>query len=191
MIVLITWLAGIDKTVFIFINSTIANPVTDFIMPLITLDLHLKIFYGVCLAILLWKGDRRMRFAIIFSVITLAICDQLSSAVIKPLIERPRPCWTMEVHLLVSCGAGFSMPSSHAANFFGQAYFFKKVAPSFTKFLIPLAILVALSRVFVGVHYPADIIIGAALGTLVGYSAGYVFMKIKYFQNSSSNLPEI
>ena len=53
MIEIIAWLAGIDKAVFIFINTTIANPVTDFIMPLITLDLHLKIFYGVCLAGLL------------------------------------------------------------------------------------------------------------------------------------------
>ncbi len=190
MIDLIIWLVEIDTAVFIFINSTIANPVTDFIMPLITLDLHLKIFYGVCLAVILWKGDRRLWFAVLFSLITVTICDQLSSTVLKPLIERPRPCWgpswDMEVRLLVNCGAGFSMPSSHAANLFGQAYFFRTVAPSSTKYLIPLAILVALSRVFVGVHYPADILFGAAVGTLSGYGVGYIFVRIKYFSRSKS-----
>jgi undecaprenyl-diphosphatase len=182
MIEFFTWLAGIDKAVFLFINITIANPVTDFIMPLVTLDLHLQIFYGVCLVGLLWKGDRRIRYALIFSIITLTLTDQIASSILKPLFERARPCWDMDVHLLVGCGSGFSMPSSHAANLFGQAYFFKRVAPSSAKFLIPLAILVALSRVFVGVHYPSDIIIGAALGTLVGYGTGYVFMRIRYFQ---------
>jgi membrane-associated phospholipid phosphatase len=198
MIEMIAWLAGVDKAVFIFINMTIANPVTDFIMPIVTLDLHLKIFYVVCIGGLLWRGDRRLRFAVIFSIITLTLTDQIASSIVKPLFERTRPCWDMDVHLLVRCGAGFSMPSSHAANLFGQAYLFKKIAPSSAKFLIPFAILVALSRVFVGVHYPADIIIGAALGTLVGYGMGYLFLKIKYFRNtnvseneSSSNLSEI
>ncbi len=70
------------------------------------------------------------------------------------------------------------MPSSHAANLFGQAYFFRSVVPSSAKYLIPLAIVVALSRVFVGVHYPADILIGAALGTLAGAGAGLAFIRI-------------
>jgi len=186
MIELIAWLGEIDTVVFLFINSTISNPVTDFVMPLITIDLHLKIFYGTCLVLLLWKGDRRLRFAVLFSLITVTICDQLSSSIIKPLIERPRPCWDMEVHLLVNCGAGFSMPSSHAANLFGQAYFFRTVAPISARYLIPLAIFVALSRVFVGVHYPADILIGAALGTLSGYGVGYLFERIEYFRRSKS-----
>jgi undecaprenyl-diphosphatase len=178
MLDLIAWLIGIDTAAFHFINFTIANPVTDFVMPLITTDLHLKMFYGLCLALILWRGDRRLRIAIIFSLITVAITDQLSSSVLKPLIARPRPCLEMEVHLLVGCGSGYAMPSSHAANLFGQAYFFRSVAPSSTKYLIPLAIVVALSRVFVGVHYPADIIIGAALGTLAGAGAGLAFTRI-------------
>ena len=184
MLEMIAFLEVIDSTLFYFINVTLANPVTDFFMPLVTLDLHLKIFFGVALFLILWKGDRRLRLAVIFSLLTVTLTDQLSSAVIKPLIERPRPCWgisDLQVHLLVNCGSGFSMPSSHAANLFGQAYFFRLIKPSTAKFLIPLAIVVSLSRVFVGVHYPADILIGAALGTLVGYGVGKIFTKIKYF----------
>ncbi|MEW5925434.1 MAG: phosphatase PAP2 family protein, partial [Candidatus Zixiibacteriota bacterium] len=175
MIELIQWLGSIDRSVFFFINTTIANPVTDFIMPLVTTDLHLKIFYGIILAIILWKSDKRLRLAVIASLIVVTISDQLSSAVLKPLFERPRPCWNMEVHLLVGCGSGFSMPSSHAANLFGQAYLFREIARPSAKYLIPLAIVVALSRVFVGVHYPADILVGASLGTIAGWATGIGF----------------
>nr|MBN2276568.1 phosphatase PAP2 family protein [candidate division Zixibacteria bacterium] len=178
MLDFIAWLGQMDTALFHFINTTLSNPVTDIIMPFVTLDLHLKIFYAFCLAVILWKGDKRLRLAVIFSLIVLAISDQLSSAVLKPLLERVRPCHTMEVHLLVGCGSGFSMPSSHAANLFGQAYLFRAITPESSKLLIPLAILVALSRVFVGVHYPGDLLVGAALGTLAGFGTGWLFIAI-------------
>jgi membrane-associated phospholipid phosphatase len=172
------WLNGLDHSIFIFINQSLANPVTDFLMPLVTIDLHLKIFYALCLAVILWKGDKRLRYAILFSILTVVLSDLLSSAVLKPLFARPRPCHELEVYLLVPCGAGFSFPSSHAANLFGQAFLFRTIAPTTTKYLIPLAIVVALSRVFVGVHYPFDILCGAALGTLVGYGVAQIFIRV-------------
>lgn len=177
MLEIMNWLISIDKTTFLFINQSLANPATDSIMPFITADLNLKIFYGFCLFIILWKGDKRLRFAVIASLITVAISDQLSSSVLKPLFARPRPCQDLEVHLLVACGSGFSMPSSHAANLFGQAFLFRSINPGSAKYLIPLAIVVALSRVFVGVHYPFDIIAGAALGTLVGFGLSQIYVK--------------
>lgn len=185
MLELIAWLGSIDRALFFFINTTIANPVTDFLMPLVTADLHLKIFFGLCLITILWKGDKRLRIAVIFSLIVVTITDQLSSTVLKHMIERPRPCHIMDVHLLVGCGSGFSMPSSHAANLFGQAYFFREIARPSAKFLIPLAIIVALSRVFVGVHYPADILVGAAVGTLSGWAvgAGYNYIYSRWFKS--------
>jgi len=177
MLEIVKWLASLDKTILLLINQSLANPVTDSIMPFITADLHLKIFYGFCLFMILWKGDKRLRFAVIASLITVAISDQLSSSVLKPLFARPRPCRDLEVHLLVACGSGFSLPSSHAANLFGQAFLFRTIAPKSAKYLIPPAVVVALSRVFVGVHYPFDIIVGAALGTLVGFGISQIFIR--------------
>jgi membrane-associated phospholipid phosphatase len=167
-----------DYTVFQFINQGLANPVTDFIMPLVTTDLNLKIFYAFCIFLLVWKGDRRLRYAIIFSLITIAATDLINSAVLKPLFERPRPCHSFTVHLLVPCGAGLSFPSSHAANLFGQAFLFRIIKPSLTKYLIPLAIIVALSRVFVGVHYPLDILVGAAVGIIIGHAVALLYLKL-------------
>ncbi|MEW6015444.1 MAG: phosphatase PAP2 family protein [Candidatus Zixiibacteriota bacterium] len=170
-------LVALDKTIFRFVNQSLANPVTDVFMPFITTDLHLKIFYGVCLFLILWKGDRRLRWAVLGSLVVVTLSDQLSSAILKPLVGRLRPCKVMEVHLLVGCGSGFSFPSSHAANLFGQAFFFYGIAPRSAKFLVPLAALVALSRVFVGVHYPGDILAGAILGTAVGLVMAILFSK--------------
>ncbi len=184
MLEIIDALIAIDSAIFHFINNTISNPVTNFVMPIITKDLYLKIILAVSLSLLLWKGDKRLRWAVLFSLIVVTLTDQASSAVLKPLIERLRPCKIMEVNLLVGgCGAGFSMPSSHAANLFGQAYLFLAVHRKTACYLIPFAILVALSRVFVGVHYPADIICGAALGTLIGFGIGklYQYIDLKYF----------
>ena len=178
MLEFLIWLKGADTTLFLFINKSLANGVTDAVMPFVTADLHLKIFYALSLGAILWKGNRRLRWAVLFSLITVAVTDLTSSAFLKPLFARPRPCWELTVHLLVPCGAGFSLPSSHAANLFGQAYFFKAVAPKSVKYLIPLAVIVSLSRVFVGVHYPADILFGAALGTVIGVIVGGWFVKI-------------
>ncbi|MCP4704840.1 MAG: phosphatase PAP2 family protein [candidate division Zixibacteria bacterium] len=177
-------LAEIDQSLFFFINQTLSNPVTDILMPFFTKDMNLKIFYATCLFLILWKGDSKLRLAVIFSLVTVAICDQTVSTFLKPMLGRLRPCHELEVNLLVGCGGGLSMPSSHAANLFGQAFFFRKVAPFTGKYLIPLAIVVALSRVFVGVHYPADILVGSAIGTLAGLGVAYGFLQyLPWMQN--------
>jgi undecaprenyl-diphosphatase len=175
MIDIIAWLITLDQTLFIFINSSLANPITDFLMPIITRDLYLKTVYGIGLIIILIKGDKKLRWSVLFSLLVLLISDQISSSLLKPLFERVRPCHAMDVHLLTWCGSGFSLPSSHAANLFGQAFFFKDTLSKSARYLIPFSIIVALSRVFVGVHYPFDILVGAALGTLVGFGMASVF----------------
>ena len=168
-------LQTIDIALFRFINSTLANPVTDFIMPIITSDWNLRIFYAVAMILLLWRGSKETRWLVAFSVLTMLIADQMASGFLKELVGRVRPCHTLDsVHLLVNCGAGKSMPSSHATNAFAQAAFF---CISFRRqgwWLWPFAALVALSRVFVGVHYPFDVIVGALLGSMVGIAMAWL-----------------
>ncbi len=183
---ILTWLDALDKSIFFFINTTLANPVTDHLMPFVTSDTNLKIFYAACIIGILWKGDNRLRFAVIFSGICIAFSDQISSHLLKPLIGRPRPCHVFDVHLLVGCGGGKSMPSSHAANLFGQAVLFWKIAPKSAKYLFPLAVVVALSRIFVGVHYPFDVLVGTGVGFVSGFAAyGLFIVSWKFVRNRS------
>ncbi len=176
---MLEFLAGIDKVLFLWINVSLSNPVTDIIMPVLTSDQLLRVMYGAGLACLLWFGDRRLRWLALASAITLLLTDQLSSNLLKGLIARLRPCHLLtSVHLLVDCGAGYSMPSSHAANLFGQAALFYHHLPAARRYLLLLAVLVAVSRIFVGVHYPFDVLAGAILGILVGGVASLAFARV-------------
>ncbi len=178
-------LQGIDSAVFVFINQTLANPLTDFSMPIITNDTFLRVGFAVAVLLLLWKGDNRLRRAALVSIVVLLIGDYISSSIIKPLVGRIRPCndplMLANLHLLVNCGSGKSFPSSHATTAFTVAFFFWRVTPRVTRFaqrviagVMIVATLIALSRVFVGVHYPLDILSGGLLGGVVGCSLGRV-----------------
>jgi len=173
------FLQNIDTTVFYWINNGWSNPFFDKLMPFITQVDSWILIYLLGFYILFFKTGRNGKVAGITLILTIIITDQLSSSVIKELVERIRPCHTLhDVNLLVKCGAGKSFPSSHAANNFAAAtvitYFFKR---NYT-FYFMIATLVALSRVYVGVHYPIDISAGAALGVFLGYSISFSVMKI-------------
>jgi undecaprenyl-diphosphatase len=170
----------IDQVIFLFINVKLANPVTDLIMPVITTDMLLRILYGVAMILLLWRGNKRLRWMVLFSALVLLFTDQVSSHYLKHWIGRPRPCHTLtDVHLLVGCGGGFSMPSSHAANSMGQAAFFACLIAPYRWYFYAFAGLIAISRVFVGVHYPFDVLVGTCIGLLIGWMIAYAFGKFE------------
>ncbi len=175
---MIELLLQIDRTLFLFINGSLANPVTDWVMPIITNDNLLRLIYGATLVILLGAGRKRFVWVVGFSLLVVALTDQTSSALLKPWIGRMRPCKVMEVHLLVGCGTGFAFPSSHAANLFGQAVFFGLLFKKYLPYLLGFAFLVGVSRIFVGVHYPLDIVGGIVAGGFEGVLAAYVVWKL-------------
>ena len=100
---MLEWLLEIDRAAFLFINGSLANPVTDFIMPIVTNDNFLRIIYGIALILLLVFGRKRFIWVVVFSGLVVALTDQSSSAWLKPAFERLRPCKVMDVNLLVGC----------------------------------------------------------------------------------------
>ncbi len=166
-------LYSIDLAIFFFINKSLANTIGDVVWPILTdYDKQLPIRV-VLIGIWLWlliKGGKRGRTVALLIIPLLALSDQLSSSIIKPMVGRLRPCAELagQVHLLVGCGSGRSFPSSHAVNNFGVATLFAYYYPKARIYLYIFAGLVALSRVAVGVHYPSDILAGAVIGTVVG-----------------------
>lgn len=170
---------SLDRALFLFFNVTLANPITDTVMPVLSADWYLRILYGVAICLLLIKGDAKVRWLVIFSAVTLLFTDQVSAGFLKPLIARARPCQSMsDIHLLVGCGGGMSMPSSHAANAFGQAALFSLTLRRTRWYLWAFAALVAASRVFVGVHYPGDVIIGAGIGVMTAIALVFLFRQL-------------
>lgn len=170
-------LVSIDTAIFFFINSTISNPVGDFLWPLITDYSSFMLVRIVLLGVwvlLIIRGGVKGRTAAILCVVILVVSDQFSSSVVKALVARPRPCHEVNgvpvlqgVHLLVHCGGGKSFPSSHAVNNFAMATLFAFYYRRWAWAFFAWAALVAISRVAVGVHYPSDIAGGAIIGLIV------------------------
>jgi undecaprenyl-diphosphatase len=168
-----------DRELFHFLNTTLATPVGDALWPAIT---HYDRFLPVRVVLLLvWimlvvKGGRRGRMAALLLVPVIVVSDQLNSHLIKELIGRPRPCHLIngvrimgDIHMLVDCGPGFSFTSSHAVNNAAAATVLSWYYPRWTWAFVVWAGLVALSRVFVGVHYPLDLVSGAVIGACIAY----------------------
>jgi undecaprenyl-diphosphatase len=183
------FLYNIDLLIFTFLNQSISNPLFDKFFPFITNVKNWYIAFVVLWSIAFLKGGRIGKISAIGAVILLAISDQVSSHMLKPFFERVRPCNVIEnVRLLVNCTHSYSMPSSHAVNNFAVAVFFSKLFPKFKIILFTVATLVALSRPIVGVHYFSDILIGAIIGSLIGYFLSLAAVKIDdYFENKLSN----
>ena len=180
------WLQSIDTALFYFVNRTLANPCFDWLMPVLSGN-NVPWLIAVIIAVpgILFWGSARLRLCVLFMLLVVALGDPLVVGTIKHTVARPRPFVTLpEARLFGEVGKGYvaplpdgtlppyantnSMPSAHAANWFAIAtvagLFYRRSA----RFLFPLAAAVAFSRVYNGVHYPSDVIVGAILGA--GYA---------------------
>lgn len=162
-------LYAIDKTLFLFLNSGLANRVFDVVMPFVTDADNWKIPLGLAWLGLAVFGGRRGRIAALLAVLVLTLSDQVSSSLLKPLIGRVRPCFAVEgARLLIKQSRSFSFPSSHAANNAALALFFSIKYPRLKWIFIAVTLLVGYSRIYVGVHYPSDVAGGALVGMACG-----------------------
>ena len=176
---MIDFLYSLDKAAFYFVNTILANPIFDAVMPPLT-DwnkswIGLSIF-GVLWLLLVLKGGKKGRVVGAMLVILIIFTDQISSHLLKPLFARPRPCHGMADHvrLLVDCGSGFSFPSSHAVNNSGFAFFMSYHYRRWTWGFAAYAFLMCISRVVVGVHYPSAVVGGALIGAFCAVLLIYV-----------------
>lgn len=173
-----------DIALFRFINGTLANPLFDVVMPwLRTANFWIPV-YAFLLAFLWLNFGRRGLLAIVAILLAFALSDQISAHFLKLLFARIRPCNDpmMQVRMVVECGPGYSMPSSHAANHWCLSMLLVFILPSSLKWKniwLPLwAFLVCFAQIYVGVHYPLDIVMGAAVGILVAAFVAGLYRRI-------------
>ncbi|MBN1128521.1 MAG: phosphatase PAP2 family protein [Chitinispirillaceae bacterium] len=162
-----------DTALFLFINATLAHPLLDPFFVTITNSRFWIVPGALLVGLLFWKMDRkRAVLLVLLSMVTVAITDPLAAQVIKPLFHRLRPC-NPEVlieggRFLLGYKTSFSFPSNHAMNMFAQAMLFSLLYPRLSAWFFLFAGLIGYSRIYVGVHYPLDVLGGALIGMSCG-----------------------
>lgn len=177
-----------DSWLFLKINTILTHPLLDKIFPLWR-DSELWVpFYLFLIVLAIVNFGKKAWSWILFAIINVALTDQASSSLIKNWFARIRPCneelLVGKMRLLLEhCSGGFSFTSSHATNHFGFAMFVflttRHLFGKWGKWLFVWAATISYGQVYVGVHYPVDILFGALLGSGIGaLTAGYYNRKI-------------
>jgi undecaprenyl-diphosphatase len=120
---------------------------------------------------------------VLFFLFAITVSDTVSSKVIKYQVKRIRPCHTElvsdKIDLLIPCGGQYGFTSSHASNHFTMAVFVIFTLGTFIKKIkwpvLIWASCIAFAQVYVGVHYPLDVIAGALLGTIIGWGIAWYY----------------
>ncbi len=175
-----------DQWLFIQLNSKYTNPFFDFILPYFRDSVFWAPLYIFMLAfVTLNYGKRGWWWSLAF-VCMIALADITSSRIFKEGFERLRPCqdplFFQNVRLLLKhCSSSYSFTSSHAANHFGMATFLYITAYRYigrwTWVFFAWAFFVSYAQVYVGVHYPADVIGGGIIGALSATLMAGIFNK--------------
>ncbi len=175
-------LLSIDKFIFLLINDYCSNAVFDVFFMTIT-EAKFWIIPAIVSAVFFIKHENKKAIVILsLAVVTVAISDSVSSQILKPFFGRHRPChpefFIQGGNFLAGMKTSLSFPSSHAMNMFALSALFSCFYPSKTPIFYGFALLIGISRIYVGVHYPSDIVSGAFFGIITAYLVYAVYLVI-------------
>lgn len=153
-----------DEAGFHLINSSLRNPVFDILMPFVTNKWNFVLPVTVLLGYVLLFRPKRDRMIVLSAIAVILLTDE-TSQFLKDLFERTRPFHPLRD---LTRPVSFSFPSNHASNMFALAVFLSYNYSRLGLLCFPAAALVGYSRVYVGSHYPFDVLGGALWGIVMG-----------------------
>jgi len=211
-------LLSIDESLFRFVNQKLANPVFDVLMPFLSGNQLFIPAVVVIVLLMLWRGGCKGRIYVLMIAILLGLGDPFVCNPLKHYIERPRPFVTLpdarqpgkEKDKMASQDespsgtpqtnprrALNSMPSAHAFNWGALAMITFIYYRRSWRFMVPLALAISFSRIYNGVHYPGDVLVGLLLGATYAFSGIIALNALwgslgkKFFPAWQSRLPNL
>lgn len=190
---MLQFLKNIDTQLLLFLNGH-HNSFFDAVMWQFSDKFFWIPLYLCLLGYIIYKYKKQSLIIIAAIIVIIALADQISSGIIKPLVERLRPTREPLLAQLIHTvnnykGGKYGFVSSHAANAFALATFLSFLFKNkvFTISILIWATLVSFSRVYLGVHYPGDVICGAIIGITVSYFVYKLYLKVLVKIQNSEN----
>ena len=173
----------LDHRLFLWLNS-FHNSYFDAMMLFVSRKQSWYLLYLMIVLLILKEDCKKGIKKIIGIIVAVTLSDQFCSSLLKPFFKRLRPCYDPDlqglIHQVGDCGGQFGFASSHAANSFALVVmlilFYRQKSP-WMYFGLIWATLIAYSRIYLGVHFPADVLVGALVGTLFSASIFNIYRK--------------
>lgn len=183
----------LDEELFLLINGC-HNSFGDFVMFWLSDKFVWIPLYLFFIFLVYRKYKIKTIIILIFAAILIAFSDQISVHLFKNIFQRLRPCHDPcladMVHIVRDkCGGQYGFISSHATNTFAISVFLIKLIGRkykyFTALIIIWAILISYSRIYLGVHFPGDVVIGAFLGAFLGWVFSWLILRFLFIFSKS------
>lgn len=175
----------VDEELFLFLNSLRADWL-DPVMFQITETVTWLPFYAILIFFIYRKDPASIWWVLAGAALSILLADQLTSGFMKPFFERLRPChdprWESQIHNYGRCGGLYGFVSSHAANTFAVAMFLNlklKGKLPYLPWLFLWAAVISYTRIYLGVHYPLDVFLGALIGLSLGFLSWFLIVFIR------------
>ena len=179
-------LNNIDTTLFLTINGSFSHRGLDHFFMIATEPMYYVLPVAAAVLFFLKTNRKKTLVVVALAVITVVLTDTLCDQILKPFFNRPRPCHPDLMVQGARCIAGvktsLSFPSAHAMNIFAQATLFAFLFPAKSVFFFGFALIIGISRIYLGFHFPLDVVGGALIGSAIagGVYGMYVFLKKRY-----------